>query len=186
MKMRTEPACLRWLSLFAVVTFSSLLAQDFLVSGTVYSQESAETFLEEGVASYNDLYVDQGITKLNRAIQLGLGNKDDLIRAYKYLAFAYITIGENDKARECFGKILKLDPFYELNKELSPKILQLKFDSWKIESLYLWYSQRLKSERTTTFCFSCERSETKVSQLEKEPAALLHETLYGLNLSVQF
>lgn len=87
--MKKRPAFLGRVSFLLIISLSALLAQNFILSGPVYSQQRAESFLEEGMASYNNLYINEAITKLNKAIQLGLKNKDNLMQAYRYLGQCY-------------------------------------------------------------------------------------------------
>jgi len=84
--------------------------------------QSANEKLNQGIRSYEELELETAITLLNEALRLGLP-KPSQIEAYKHLGFCYIDTDRSADAQKAFESLLKLNPAYELDPNLSPKYL---------------------------------------------------------------
>jgi len=49
---------------------------------------------------------------------------DQLVRATRVLALTYATLGKEDQAREAFTNVLAMDPDFQLDPNLSPRVTQ--------------------------------------------------------------
>ncbi len=106
-----------------------------------YSEESpGSDSLRRGIAYCDEVQFDEAINELTAAIEQGLEDKDDLIKAYRYLAYAHLAHGEKDTARYYLRNALNLKPAYELGRdeELTPKFLEI-FAEEKEAYLRVWF-----------------------------------------------
>ena len=87
--------------------------------------ESAQSHLEKGLEYYDNLYYEKAIPKLKEALRIGLTEKDDQIKAHKFLALAYIVEAQSEEAKIHFQQILRIDPKFRLDPNLSPKFLPI-------------------------------------------------------------
>ena len=81
--------------------------------------------LESGLKAYREeANFDKAISELQEAIQLGLEDKADLIRAHLYLGFAYMGRGQRMASSAEFAEAIQLDPTLSLDAKLhSSKII---------------------------------------------------------------
>jgi len=85
--------------------------------------EDGEPYLERGLKAYNkDADFDKSIVELQKAIEIGLKDRADMIQAHLYLGFAYVGKGKRIDAMVEFAKAINLNP--ELN--LDPKVYSSK------------------------------------------------------------
>ena len=114
-------------------SFLILTAIFLLLSVNCYSDDG-KPHLNRGLQAYQAADFDRTISELDEAIRLGLSDKDDLIKAYLYLGFAYIAKNQRLHAEVEFGKAIKLEPTLNLD----PKIY-----SSKIISVFNYVRERL-------------------------------------------
>jgi tetratricopeptide (TPR) repeat protein len=85
--------------------------------------ENGKLYLERGLKAYNkDADFDKTISELQKAIELGLKDRADLIQARLYLGFAYVGKGQRINAVVEFAKVIHLDP----ERNLDPRVYSSK------------------------------------------------------------
>jgi len=87
--------------------------------------QTGESHLEKGLEYFDNLHYEKAIPELREAIRLGLSEKDDRIIAHEFLAFSYIVEGETEQAKIHFKEILRVDPKFRMDPDLSPKFLTI-------------------------------------------------------------
>ena len=70
--------------------------------------------LSSGIKSYEDGNYRDAIAQLQGALDTGLPASADKITAHKYLAFTYCVSNRETLCREEFGKVLAIDPKFDL------------------------------------------------------------------------
>jgi len=101
----------------------SILIVFSLLIATQCPAEDGKPYLERGLKAYTkDADFDKTIAELQKAIELRLNDKSDLIQAHLYLGFAYVGKNQRINAVVEFAKVIHLDP--ELN--LDPKVYSSK------------------------------------------------------------
>ncbi len=73
-----------------------------------------EPELHAGVREYEDGNYREAQSRLQAALDAGLKNKADQVKAHKYLAFTYCVTGREAKCRDEFRKALEIDPAFDL------------------------------------------------------------------------
>jgi Tfp pilus assembly protein PilF len=81
------------------------------VKGVFQSKGARE--LSTGIDKYEDGKYGEATTALQRALDLGLSNSDQ-VKAHKYLAFVHCTSGREKQCRDEFGRALDINPALEL------------------------------------------------------------------------
>jgi Tfp pilus assembly protein PilF len=74
----------------------------------------AEQKLTSGIANYEEGDYKASQTALQAALDAGLTNKSDQVRAHKYLAFIHCVSGREKQCRDAFKKALDTDPSFDL------------------------------------------------------------------------
>ncbi|HGJ64386.1 TPA: PEGA domain-containing protein, partial [bacterium] len=88
--------------------------------------DDGKAYLERGINAYSkDADFDKAISEIKKAIELGLSEVSDMVKAHLYLGFAYMANNKRIDAVVEFAKAINLDP--ELI--LDPKIYSLKIIS---------------------------------------------------------
>jgi len=83
-------------------------------------------YLESGVQRYFEGEYREAVTDLQQAVSLGFGNKEDLSKALRFLAYAYVALNERERAKDSFRKALEVDPELDLDPVyVSPKIMDV-------------------------------------------------------------
>lgn len=77
-------------------------------------QNKAEQSLSDGVRQYEDGNYQEAQKSLQSALNQGLANKRDEVKAHKYLAFIHCASGREKSCREEFRKALDLNPAFDL------------------------------------------------------------------------
>jgi hypothetical protein len=72
--------------------------------------------------AYLSLDYAAAIGHVDRAIALGALTHSALVRAYRVAAVSHAALEQFDAAKESFRKLLMIDPDYDLDRGLSPKI----------------------------------------------------------------
>ena len=68
----------------------------------------------------------RAVIKLEKALSLGLEDKERTSKALRFLAYAYIALDERESAKESFRHALRVDPTLELDPVyVSPKIIEI-------------------------------------------------------------
>lgn len=97
--------------------------------------------------SINDVVIAYETGEYSNAVKMGedimnrMGmdlNDTEKINVRTYIAFSYVALGNNEKARENFEYILTINPDYELNAEfVSPKIIEVFRDAQERINVYV-------------------------------------------------
>jgi len=86
--------------------------------------DDAAMCLKNGLKAYREADFDGAVSELQKAVQLGLDDRAEMIQARLHLGFAYIGRGEKAAAEIEFAKAIKLDPTLNLDSKLhSTKII---------------------------------------------------------------
>lgn len=102
----------------------SFLMFNCILLVTPQEVDSPKYHLDEGLKAYNNADFEQTISEIEKALQLGLREKQDLIKAHLHLGFAYIGLGRRIDAVVEFAKAINLEPSLKLDPKLySSKII---------------------------------------------------------------
>jgi len=77
--------------------------------------------VKHGLAAYNDLDYPKAIQFLEQARTESLTREEKLV-TYQTLAMAHVALGENDLGRADFQRLLRLDPSFNLDRRIAPKV----------------------------------------------------------------
>ncbi|MBR0565114.1 TssQ family T6SS-associated lipoprotein [Azoarcus sp. L1K30] len=80
------------------------------------ADQRAESALKAGIGLYERGNYKNAASELNRALDLGLKQPSDTIRARKVLAFIYCSSGQKTNCRREFREALRIDPDFALDK----------------------------------------------------------------------
>lgn len=114
----------RAVALILLLAFLSLLGQDILLARVLLPQESAQELLKKGIQQYENAEFELAVETLQKALQTGLQNKQDVMEAHKYLAFSYAAVGEDQNSKLQFLKVLEIKPDFDLPVTASPRLLE--------------------------------------------------------------
>jgi Tfp pilus assembly protein PilF len=78
------------------------------------SQSEGEQKLSTGIKNYEEGNYKDSAKLLQEALNKGLSDKTDQIKAHKYLAFIHCVSGRKKECTNEFKKALELDPNFEL------------------------------------------------------------------------
>ncbi|MBN1351607.1 hypothetical protein JXJ21_19490 [candidate division KSB1 bacterium] len=110
---------------FAIIllaAFISLLSQELIWVNPAFAQTSAASLLRQGIRQYESAEFESAIETLKLSIQKNLKEKDDIIQAYKYLAFSFAAAGDEQQAKLTYLKLLELYPLFDLLLSESPRL----------------------------------------------------------------
>ena len=82
--------------------------------GGLFQAGPAEQQLSSGVKNYEDGDYKSSMEDLQKALETGLSNKTDQVRAHKYLAFIHCMSAREKQCRDEFKKALEIDPAFDL------------------------------------------------------------------------
>ena len=82
--------------------------------GGLFQAGPAEQKLSSGVKSYEDGDYKASLEELQKALEMGLRNNDDQVRAHKYSAFIHCISAREKQCRDEFKKALEIDPAFDL------------------------------------------------------------------------
>ena len=92
-----------------------------------------QKILKKGIDNYFKGGYDEAISEINMAIEKGLPQNEDMLKAYRFLAYTHVARDEKDEAKKAFTKALAIDPKMELDPVyVSPKIIEV-FNEVKVE-----------------------------------------------------
>jgi LysM repeat protein len=81
-------------------------------------------WLEKGVHLYFVGEYQPAVESLMEALKKGLKKEDDICKAYRFLAYCHIALGEKKSGKKAFGKALAIRPSLRLDPTyISPKIM---------------------------------------------------------------
>lgn len=83
-------------------------------------------WLENGINLYLAGEYRTAMQSLREAVKRGLEREDDICKAYRFLAYCHIALGETDLGRRAFERALVIRPNLELDPTyISPKIMRI-------------------------------------------------------------
>ena len=100
--------------MMAVVVVASLLA-------TTARAEVESALVKKGVAAYGELDFARAVQLLEQARGESLTREEKLV-TYRTLGLAHVALGKNDAAKQDFAHLLRIDPSYELDRTVAPKV----------------------------------------------------------------
>jgi Tfp pilus assembly protein PilF len=77
-------------------------------------QTEAERTLQAGIKNYDEGDYKTATKALQTALNMGLTDLDDQVKAHKYLAFINCISGREKQCRDEFRKVLDIDPGFTL------------------------------------------------------------------------
>lgn len=90
------------------------------------AKSKGEGSLENGISHYFMGDYLEAVKNLQRAVALGLSGNDNVSKAHRFLAYAYVALNERNKAKDSFREALKVDPEMRLDPVyVSPKIIEV-------------------------------------------------------------
>jgi LysM repeat protein len=82
--------------------------------------------LERGINLYLAGEYRTAVQSLREAVKRGLEREDDICKAYRFLAYSHIALGETDLGKRAFERALVIRPNLELDPTyISPKIMRI-------------------------------------------------------------
>jgi len=83
-------------------------------------------WLEKGINLYLAGEYGTAVQTLGEAVKRGLEREDDICKAYRFLAYCHIALGETDFGKRAFEQALAIRPSLELDPTyISPKIMRV-------------------------------------------------------------
>jgi hypothetical protein len=113
----------------ALVALVSLTPSSAWAQGKVSTQK----LIDDAKAKFDDQQYDESIQKLSAALLRKDVTKEQKVEVYRWLAYNYIVLKQDDSARTAVYALYALDESYELPKTESPKFREpfKKFkDGW--------------------------------------------------------
>ncbi len=89
-------------------------------------KEEGQQFLKKGMDSYFKGKYDEAVAEINTALEKGFKEKEDKLKAHRFLAYTYVAKEDKEEAKKQFKKALEIDPKIELDPVyVSPKIIEV-------------------------------------------------------------
>ena len=82
--------------------------------GELFQPSPAEQKLSGGVKSYEEGDYKSAQEAIQKALEMGLSNKNDQVSAHKYLAFIHCVSAREKQCRDEFKKALEIDSNFDL------------------------------------------------------------------------
>ncbi len=96
------------------------------IKGAPQPKDENQLLLKKGVDNYFKGKYDEAVTEINSALEKGLKEKEDRVKAYRFLAYTHVAKEEKEEAKRQFKKALEIDPKMELDPVyVSPKIIEV-------------------------------------------------------------
>jgi Tfp pilus assembly protein PilF len=99
---------------WAAIALVTLVAGCAAGGGGLFGKGNAEQSLNTGVQQYEDGNYQEAGKNLQAALDAGLSEKSDQVRAHKYLAFIACVSDREKQCRSEFLIALQLDPGFDL------------------------------------------------------------------------
>ena len=101
-------------------TLTALACALLLVAAPAHASVESD-LVQKGVAAYDDLDYPRAVELLEKALRESLTREERII-TFRTLAFAQVALGQRDAARVSFERLLRLDPKFQLDRTISPRI----------------------------------------------------------------
>jgi len=83
-------------------------------------------YLDSGVEGYFRGEYLEAVADIQQAISVGLEKREELSKAFRFLAYAYVALDKPERAKDSFRQALEVDPTLELDPVyVSPKIMEV-------------------------------------------------------------
>ena len=92
-----------------------------LVLTGIARAEVESDLVKAGVAAYEDLEYGKSVELLKKALRETL-TKEERVVTYRTMAFAHVALNKPDDAREDFESLLRIDPSYQPDRTISPRV----------------------------------------------------------------
>ena len=97
-----------------IVTLTALLLSGCGAVGGLFPAGPAEQKFSSGVKSYEEGDYKSSQDEIQKALEIGLSNKNDQVSAHKYLAFIHCVSAHEKQCRDEFRKALEIDSNFDL------------------------------------------------------------------------
>src|SRR3954466_10600643 len=77
--------------------------------------------VKKGVAAYAELDYAKAVELLEQARKESLTREEKIV-TYQTLAMAHVALGKNDLAKNDFERLLRIDPSFQLDRSVAPKV----------------------------------------------------------------
>ena len=89
-------------------------------------KDENQLLLKKGIDNYFKGKYDEAVTEINSALEKGLKEKEDKLKAHRFLAYTYVAKEDKEEAKREFKKALEIDQKMELDPVyVSPKIIEV-------------------------------------------------------------
>ncbi len=105
---------IRKMLMFALAALLLSACGSVKTGGGLFQEDPAEQKLSSGVKNYEDGDYKSSMEDLQKALEMGLSNKNNQVRAHKYLAFIHCISAREKQCRDEFKKALEIDPAFDL------------------------------------------------------------------------
>jgi tetratricopeptide (TPR) repeat protein len=99
---------------------SAVFAAVLLVTATARGDVDSP-LVKKGVAAYAELDYAKAVQLLEQARKESL-TKEEKVVTYQTLAMAHVALGQNDLAKKDFEHLLRIDPSFQLDRSVAPKV----------------------------------------------------------------
>lgn len=97
-----------------LATLSACASEPMRALKALLKDDGAQA-LATGIRQYEDGNYAESLKSLQSAVDLGLANRGDRIKAHKHMAFVHCVSGRERQCRDEFRKGLEVDPQMELD-----------------------------------------------------------------------
>jgi hypothetical protein len=88
---------------------------------TVARADVESALVQKGLAAYDELDLPRAVELLEQARGESL-TREEKILTYRTLGMAHVALDKNDEAREDFAHLLRVDPSYDFDRTVAPKV----------------------------------------------------------------
>lgn len=81
----------------------------------LFGKSESRFQLEKGIRYYEEGNYISSMDALQKVVKINLSPQEYRLTAYKYLAFIHCISGRENPCKEYFGKVLDIDPAFELS-----------------------------------------------------------------------
>ena len=86
----------------------------FLTGCAYLPLKKGEQMLSAGIKNYEEGNYKKAAKNLQDSLDAGLSNKNDQVKAHKYMAFIHCASGRQSQCRDSFKKALEINPDFKL------------------------------------------------------------------------
>jgi hypothetical protein len=123
----------------ATIARAAVVALVGSIETAAHADAISDAALEAAEQAYADLDYASAIRHADEAIAHGALGHAALVRAYRVSAVSHAALEQSGPAKDAFRKLLTIDPEYELDRALSPKVQTPYFEArgdWRAELVH--------------------------------------------------